>query len=187
MKYILLITSLLISIPGVAQKAPPGYTDSLKVFQENYIDSHEIVKGHDKQFFRFFAPDQNYRVNASFEKLNDSIGFIMKTSGTQIQQYFRYGKLSFVIHDTVHYLFIYQSKSLLTIKEYKDYLFLPFTDLTTGDDTYGGGRYIDLLIVDIKANTLLVDFNKAYNPYCAYAVGYNCPIPPKENYLPVAI
>ena len=63
-----------------------------------------------------------------------------------------------------------------------------FTDKTTGDQTYHSGRYIDLTIDDIKNDTLVIDFNKAYNPYCAYVKGVSsCPIPPRENYLPVAI
>ncbi len=70
---------------------------------------------------------------------------------------------------------------------YKNYLFLPFTDLTSGEESYGGGRYIDLETTDIFNNKVIIDFNKAYNPYCAYASGYNCPIPPRENDLPVAV
>ena len=71
---------------------------------------------------------------------------------------------------------------------YKDYLFLPFTDATTGNETYDAGRYIDLKIEDTRTPEVILDFNKAYNPYCAYVSDiYNCPIPPKENRLPVAI
>jgi len=68
----------------------------------------------------------------------------------------------------------------------RDYLFIPFTDATSGIDTYGGGRYIDCATGDIRGGILMQDFNKAYNPCCAYASGYNCPIPPPENDLPVA-
>ncbi|HNJ28593.1 MAG TPA: DUF1684 domain-containing protein, partial [Ferruginibacter sp.] len=69
-----------------------------------------------------------------------------------------------------------------------DYLFVPFTDLTTGDESYGSGRYIEFYIQDIQGDgTLQLDFNKAYNPYCAYASGFKCPIPPRENALNVAI
>jgi uncharacterized protein (DUF1684 family) len=70
---------------------------------------------------------------------------------------------------------------------YKNYLFLLFTDATSGADSYGGGRYIDLSMQDIIDNSVLIDFNKAYNPYCAYASGYNCPIPPRENHIPFPI
>jgi uncharacterized protein (DUF1684 family) len=63
-----------------------------------------------------------------------------------------------------------------------------FTDKTTGDQTYHAGRYIDLKIGDINDGKVVIDFNKAYNPYCAYVKGkYSCPIPPRENYLPVAM
>ena len=72
-------------------------------------------------------------------------------------------------------------------EKYKDYLFIPFGDATSGLTSYGGGRYMDFTLADIKDNTLVIDFNKAYNPYCAYTIGYNCPIPPKENLLTEAI
>jgi hypothetical protein len=71
--------------------------------------------------------------------------------------------------------------------EYKNYLFIPFTDVTNGTDTYEGGRYIDISTSDIRDNKLTLDFNKAYNPYCCYTNGYNCPIPPKENELTIAV
>ncbi len=72
--------------------------------------------------------------------------------------------------------------------KFKDELFIPFTDLTSGESSYGGGRYIDINVNDIVGGSFELDFNKAYNPYCAYVTGkYNCPIPPKENNLSVAI
>jgi len=69
--------------------------------------------------------------------------------------------------------------------EYKDYLFFPFTDLTNNASTYGGGRYIDLRIP--QGNVIVLDFNKAYNPSCAYSPKYSCPIVPGENNIDVAI
>jgi uncharacterized protein (DUF1684 family) len=84
-------------------------------------------------------------------------------------------------------LYIYQSEALMQQEKYKDYLFVPFGDATSGFTSYGGGRYMDFRLQDIKNNQLIIDFNKAYNPYCAYTTGYNCPIPPKENLLTVAI
>jgi uncharacterized protein (DUF1684 family) len=72
--------------------------------------------------------------------------------------------------------------------QYKDYLYLPFKDFTNGESTYGGGRYLDFKMSDIQENqTIIIDFNKAYNPYCAYSDGYSCPIPPSENHLQVFI
>ena len=173
---------------AVAQQ-DAGYIKAITAYQKKYVALHEVVKGKDKKFFRFFPADKNYLVKCSFEKLHDTAMVIMKTSGTKIPEkdFTRYGKIMFTIHDTALKLTVYQSKSLQQNPQYKNYLFIPFTDITTGDDTYGSGRYIDIATTDIKNNTVEIDFNKAYNPYCAYTTGYNCPIPPRENYLNVAI
>jgi uncharacterized protein (DUF1684 family) len=64
-------------------------------------------------------------------------------------------------------------------------LFIPFRDTTAGIETYGAGRYLDIDPND--DGTITVDFNQAYNPYCAYGGGYSCPLPPTENWLPVPI
>ena len=166
-----------------------AYTDSIIAYQKQYVATHEVVKGKDRKYFKFFSPAPAYYVLASFEKINDSSTVTIKTSGKKIpQKYFlRYGKLRFVINQKVQELTIFQSKDLMNNPVYKDYLFIPFTDSTSGKDTYGSGRYIDLQTGDIKNGLVVLDFNKAYNPYCAYSDNYNCPIPPKENALKVAI
>ena len=165
-----------------------NYKDSMNSYQANYVQTHEVVTGTDKELFRFFPVDEKYRITAIFEKKNDSKWFSMETSGT-IRKIFRiYGVLRLVINDTSVKLNLYQSQNLMNSDEYKDQLFLPFTDLTSGEVTYDAGRYIDLVIGDIIDNKVVIDFNKAYNPYCAYvSARYNCPIPPRENELPVAI
>jgi uncharacterized protein (DUF1684 family) len=165
-----------------------NYKDSMSSYQASYVQNHEVVTGTDKELFRFFPVDEKYRITALFEKKNDSKWFTMETSGT-IRKIFRiYGVLRLVINDTSVKLNVYQSQNLMNSEEYKDQLFLPFTDLTSGEETYDAGRYIDLIIGDIVDNKVVIDFNKAYNPYCAYVSGkYNCPIPPRENELPVAI
>jgi hypothetical protein len=99
----------------------------------------------------------------------------------------RVGTLTFTIHDTTLHLTVYKSLLLSSNSAYANYLFIPFTDITTGDETYGSGRYLDIELSDIKNNFVELDFNKAYNPYCAYSTNYNCPIPPKENNLSIAI
>lgn len=111
----------------------------------------------------------------------------MPTHSGKDKKYKQYGIITFSLHDTVSVLHIYQSIDLIKNPKYKNYLFIPFTDATTYGETYGGGRYLDLSIDDIKGNELILDFNKCYNPYCAYAGGYSCPIPPRENELKVAI
>jgi uncharacterized protein len=163
------------------------YTDSIKKFQQKYVQEHEVVTGKNKSLFRFFPVSKKYLVNCSFEPVIDTIGFFMKTSGMLRPKYYCHGKLSFTLNGTPLTLFAYKNSTLMNTPEYADYLFVPFTDATTGNETYGSGRYLDLRLGDIKNNTLLLDFNKCYNPYCAYKAGYNCPVPPKENRLSMAI
>jgi len=165
-----------------------SYKDSMSFYIKNYVDNHEVVKGDDKKKMRFFPINEKYRVVAQFQSTKNNQWFEMPTSG-RLKKVFRlYGTLTFRINDTLVHRNLYQSQGLMGSEEYKNYLFLPFTDLTTGIDTYESGRYIDLQIVDIKNNQVVIDFNKAYNPYCAYVSGvYNCPIPPRENHLAVAI
>jgi uncharacterized protein (DUF1684 family) len=77
--------------------------------------------------------------------------------------------------------------ALMKKKGLRDYLFIPFSDPTNYVTTYGGGRYMELRTGNIKKDSVIIDFNKCYNPYCAYSDGYSCPIPPDANKLPVAI
>lgn len=169
-------------------KAQKNYEDSMQTFINDYVEKHEVVTGDDKKYLNFFPVNENYRITARFEKVIKGSWFSMETSGMMKQVYRVYGIIYFTIHDTAVKLNIYQSQRLMAVDEYKDHLFLPFTDLTSGEETYSSGRYIDLSFNDITGNEVIIDFNKAYNPYCAYVSGkYNCPIPPKENNLNVAI
>jgi uncharacterized protein len=184
-KTTLLFAFMAISLIATAQST---YKDSLTLHIKNYIDKHEVVKGSDKDKLQFFAVDPAYRVVASFEKKENSTWFLMPTSGPLKKLYRVYGVIHFTVKGNPAQLNIYQSQDLLQNAEYKNYLFLPFTDATTGKESYHGGRYIDLTTEDISNNQVTIDFNKAYNPYCAYVSGrYNCPIPPKENNLAIAI
>lgn len=164
-----------------------SYNDSLISYQQNYINTHEVVGKDDRKYIHFYPIDESYCVTASFDRINDAKGFDMNTASGMKQKYFHYGLLTFKLHDSLIHLYIYQSASLMKQEKYKDYLFVPFGDATSGYESYGGGRYLDFTVSDIKNNILVIDFNKAYNPYCAYTTGYNCPIPPKENLLTVAI
>ena len=163
------------------------YNDSLLLFQQNYINTHEVVGKDDKKYIHFYPVDESYCVTASFKKINDAKGFDMNTASGMRQKYFQFGLLTFKLHNSLLHLYIYQSAALMKQAKYKDYLFVPFGDATSGFESYGGGRYLDFTISEIKNNQLVIDFNKAYNPYCAYATGYNCPIPPEENLLTVPI
>jgi len=171
---------------AAAQKNNP-YVTAIKAYQKNYAATHEVVKGKDKKYFRFFPVNKGLLADCSFEKITDTIGFVMKTSAATLQYYFKYGVLKFALRGVPCSLYVYQGKDLMNTEKYRDYLFVPFTDSTTGDESYGSGRYLEFYIPEIRNNHLMLDFNKAYNPYCAYATGYHCPIPPKENRLAVAV
>lgn len=169
-----------------AQDSYLALTDS---FRNNYIATHGVLKKEEeKKQLRFFPIQEKYKIMASFKPAENMDWFTMETSGSMKQVYRIYGTLTFSINDTIVSLQLLQSQMLLTNEKYKDNLFLPFTDKTTGHESYEVGRYIDLKLSDIKRDKVEIDFNKNYNPYCAYISGrYNCPIPPRANDLPVAI
>lgn len=184
-KIVLVLLCIWLAKPSFSQKA---YTDSIKQYISKYVQQHEVVKGSDKKHMHFFDVDPVYRVQARLERKENMPWFAMPTSGSMKQMQRVFGVLHFRIRGKDLQLNLYQSQSLMGTAEYKDFLFLPFTDATTGKSTYDGGRYIDLVLGDIKNNVVTIDFNKAYNPYCAYVSGiYNCPIPPRENQLAVEI
>ena len=135
----------------------------------------------------YFPADPAFKVTASVELTPDSEPFELITSDPNRKKwYVRYAILHFEIDQTPCSLEIYRSVALQGMPAYKDHLFLPFTDLTTGESTYGGGRYLDMEVTE--GETMDIDFNYAYNPYCAYrSDGWSCPIPPDANRLPVAI
>lgn len=100
-----------------------------------------------------------------------------QTSTGDMQRYDRIGTLTFEVDGTEAALALYEGEP----GEY----FLPFRDATSGKETYGAGRYLEP--VEVERGTFLVDFNLAYNPYCAYSEDFSCPLPPIENWLKVPI
>ncbi len=133
----------------------------------------------------FFPSNVSAVVNASFTKYKKTKKFKMKTSTTRKPVYVKYAEVRFIYEGKTCSLTVYQNTELMKNPGYEDYLFLPFTDLTNGETTYGGGRYIDLRIPE--GEMIVIDFNKAYNPYCAYSHKYSCPIPPPENFLDLKV
>lgn len=129
----------------------------------------------------FFPIDKAFIVEAKFTKSKNEKSFEMKTTTDRMPLYVKYGEVSFTINGENFKLNVYQNLELIKRPGFKKHLFLPFSDLTSGNETYGGGRYIDLEIP--KGKTIIIDFNQAYNPYCAYNPKYSCPIVPAENEL----
>ncbi|MBF9222589.1 DUF1684 domain-containing protein [Hymenobacter ruricola] len=135
----------------------------------------------------FYPTQYRYYVTATFVRDSTSRPFAMATSTVRRPTYRKYGELRFVLNGQPQRLSVYQSQELIKRPGLEDYLFLPFTDLTNGHGSYGGGRYIDLRIPPAGTTVMQLDFNKAYNPSCAYNHGYSCPVPPAENRLAVAV
>ncbi|SNQ42948.1 DUF1684 domain-containing protein [Cellulophaga lytica] len=129
----------------------------------------------------FFEPDTNYVVKARLELALGATPFLMPTTTNQNQEYKLYGRLFFKLNGKDLQLEVYQNQQLIKQEKYKDHLFLPFLDNTNGKETYGGGRYIELSEPD--EDFIMVDFNRAYNPYCAYSKKYSCPVVPLVNTL----
>jgi hypothetical protein len=147
------------------------------------------LKGKAQKRFKkheFFPADLQYRVEATLTVTDDATFFPMMTSSQVPKDYRTYGTLQFTLKGISYTVPVYQSKMLMAMSKYKDYLFFPFTDLTNGKLTYAAGRYIELSIPK-SGNKIILDFNQAYNPYCAYSDGYSCPIVPADNHLDVEI
>ncbi len=156
---------------------------------KDYADEkHSPLKEEDRLNFKslpFFEIDTSFCVNAKFKKDKKLKAFAMKTTTDRNPIYAIYGTAYFSINEKEFELKIYQSHNLREKEEYKNHLFLPFTDLSSGEESYGGGRFIDLLIPE--GDRIIIDFNKAYNPYCAYNYKYSCPIPPRANFIKIKV
>jgi len=189
MKSILLAFFILIPIGYTIAQEFAKQTEAFRAeYKSEFLKSERSpLKKKDLQYLRFYEADSSYRVTATFEKSEKSEPFEMPTYSGIKKTYVQYGILTFELLGVKQTLNVYKSLGLQALPQYKDYLFLPFKDKTNGKESYGGGRYIDLTTKDIKDNVYILDFNKCYNPYCAYSNGYNCPIPPKVNHLAVAI
>lgn len=136
------------------------------------------------QVLERYAPDIRYRVQARF-KAKPGKPFAMRTSTQRAPQYMAVGVLHFTLLGVRERLTVYRDIELSQKPAYEQYLFVPFTDLTNGEGTYGGGRYLDLQ--GPLGKVVVVDLNRAYNPYCAYGGRYSCPIPPLENHLQLRV
>jgi uncharacterized protein (DUF1684 family) len=186
--YRITLLLLLLSPAGHAQ----DFTDSLTRWRHEYknafiTDEHSPLKAADTGFLRFYPIRKEYRVVARVMRTPESAVFALPTYSGITKRYKQWGIARFSLGGRWHTLHIYQSPDLVKQPGLEDNLSIFFNDLTNYKETYAGGRYLDLKTSDIKNGLLVLDFNKAYNPYCAYSEGYNCPVPPAENRLPIAI
>ena len=146
-------------------------------FFKNHVQS-PLTREQKKDFkgLNYFPENELLRLEVQVEPTNDPTAFIMQTTTGGLQEYVRFGRFKFQVDG---------QKSELTIYQSQHGFFLPFVDALAGTETYPAGRYLEP--EPLPGNRFLVDFNVAYNPYCAYNELWSCPITPAENRLKVPI
>ena len=169
-----------------------NYAQEIALHRENYknnfvAQSNSPLQKEDLKHLNFFNPDSTYSIKAAVKILKNEKIFKMPTYDGTNKEFIRYAHVNFDLNGQRLKLTLYRNIALMANPAYKNLLFLPFNDSSNGASTYGGGRYIDLDVNHIVNKQIAIDFNKAYNPYCAYSDGYRCPVPPQENRLSIEI
>jgi uncharacterized protein len=170
--------------------APENYQAEI---QKERTDKAEFMKSNNESPFlrdstpfeglNYYSIDEKFRIKAKLQSVENKKVVLLATSDGVEQKYLEYAYAVFKLNNTEHRLLILE---LMDMGPQRGKLFLAFADETSGIDTYGAGRYLDVKKVP-AATSIILDFNLAYNPYCAYNDTYSCPLPPKENILKVAI
>jgi uncharacterized protein len=186
---VIVITFLIYTFSGDTE-TPDTY---IKEIQKEREEKNTFMKVNEESPFKdslatftslnYFDPDVKYRITADLEPIQNKKMIVLPTSDGKEKKYIEYAYASFKLDGIENKLLILE---IMDMGPYKGTLFLAFADETSAKETYGAGRYLDLKKVPGSA-TVNLDFNKAYNPYCAYSENFSCPFPPKENVLKVAI
>jgi hypothetical protein len=191
MKYLALIFPFLFchAVSAQLDSALQDIALHRKKQEEKFRDPKEspLDKKMRKHFngLNYYPVNLDYRVTAQFVKTENPVLFKMKTTTERLPEYQKYGEVHFTLDGEDRVLEVYKSPEISKRPGLEDYLFIPFTDETNGIDTYDVGRYIDFTVP--TSREVILDFNKAYNPYCSYGSAYSCPIPPEPNHLPIKI
>ena len=130
---------------------------------------------------KYFKIDPKYKVNADIERLTSPEPLDIQLTNGETAKYFKYAIATFILGEEPQQLILLKPEKFWD----EDWLFLPFYDATSASESYGGGRFLNLDYTD--QDVLEIDFNLAYNPYCAYTDTYRCPIPPEENNITVEV
>ncbi len=162
------------------------YIQEIQTFWEERNDffrsseaSPFVQKNQDYQEVAYFKPNSDYRVSGELSRFTKRETLTLTNSDGTKTTYLKFANANFKIKGKVCSLLILKALG------FGNQYLLAFGDETSGDSTYGGGRYLDVAIG--KSDLITLDFNKAYNPYCAYFDDFTCPLPPRENLLDVAI
>jgi uncharacterized protein len=172
-----------ITIVGCGNYAKELQDHRIKYKQGFVNDPRSPLDSTDLLDLDFYQPDSKWVMKCSCESVQNAKPFELPTYSGIPRTYIEHSLATCKTRDGSLKLMIYKNINQPINPLYKDNLFLPFKDNTNGETTYGGGRYINLYTYDIQNNKIVIDFNKCYNPWCAYSAGYNCPIPPKVNHI----
>ncbi|UAM98686.1 DUF1684 domain-containing protein [Polaribacter litorisediminis] len=183
---------LLISCNSGDKRPLLGKTEYQQRLNANYKDaSKSPLKKKDLKNFKgldFFPVDDTFIVAAKLIKTENAPTFEMATNTDRKAMYKEYGVLKFSLKGKDFELTVYKSQDELEDEKYKDDLYLAFTDNTSGNESYGAGRYMDLKVTDEQLDgTIILNFNNTYNPYCAYNEMFSCPLTPKKNHLDIEV
>lgn len=162
------------------------YQKDLAEFYKN--PSSTPLSAEDKKAFKgitFFPINNKFVVEANFVANDTGKVIPFATSANKVKSYRELGVAHFEIDGKAQTITLYEPAQMIQGAE--DLVFIPFRDATSGLTSYGAGRYLELTKNDLKKQPIILDFNRAYNPYCAYSADYNCPIPPQNNTLSVKI
>ena len=160
------------------QKEREEKDDFMRGDESPFTDSTEIFTG-----LKYFPSDVKFRILANLEEVENKKVVVLPTSDDKEQTYLEYAYASFSLDGVDSKLLVLE---IMDMGPQRGKLFLAFADATSANETYGAGRYLDVKKVP-GATSITLDFNQAYNPYCAYSDKFSCPFPPKENILKVAI
>ena len=161
-----------------------------RIEQQREEKDRDMRNGEDSPFasdsieykgLNYFPIDRSYKIKARLEIIADKKIATLPTSDGQQKQYLEFAFVVFDLQDQENRLLILETVG----GEFDGMLFLAFGDDTSADETYGAGRYLEL--EQEGENTITIDFNLAYNPYCAYTDGFSCPFPPSGNLLGIPI
>lgn len=189
----LTIISIVLISWGCAPKTSEAYKQSLVEHRAEYkadFKKNERAPLRTKDeldLMDFYGADASYICECSVTIESTLKPFDMATYSGMTKQFVTYARASCNLYGKKINLALYQNASTANHPLYGKSLFLPFKDHTNDESTYGGGRYIDIHKDSIHNKILTIDFNHCYNPWCAYSDGYNCPVPPRENHLDMAI
>ncbi len=167
-----------------------GYVASI---QKERVDKDEFMKSDETSpilkdslpfaGLHYYPIDEKFKVKAKLKSIDDKKVVVLSTSDGKEQKYLEYAFAIFTLEGVENSLLILE---LMDMGPQRGKLFLAFADETSGQETYGAGRYLDIKKVP-AATSIILDFNLAYNPYCAYNDGFSCPFPPRENILKIAV